>query len=46
MEPRKSAELTKENDDAYTPGQKAILNLLQWVAWTVAFVALLFFIKS
>lgn len=46
MEPNKPAELPEEDGDTYTPGQKAILDLLQWGAWTAAFVALLFFINS
>ena len=41
MEPNKQADIPEETTVTYTPGQQAILRLLQWGAWTAAFVAML-----
>lgn len=41
MEPNKPADILEETKPTYTPGQQAILKLLQWGAWTAAFVAML-----
>lgn len=41
MEPNKPADMPEETKATYTPGQQAIINLLQWGAWTAAFVAML-----
>lgn len=45
MEPDKQTELP-EDGEIYTPRQKAVLSLLQMVAWTAAFTAILFVINS
>jgi len=41
MEPNKPADVPEEMKETYTPGQQAILKLLQWGAWTAVFVAIL-----
>lgn len=41
MEPNKPVDMPEETRTTYTPGQQAILKLLQWGAWTAAFVAML-----
>ena len=33
--------MSEETKEIYAPGQQAILKLLQWGAWTAAFVAIL-----
>lgn len=41
MEPNKPVDMPEETKEIYTPGQQVILKLLQWAAWTAAFVAIL-----
>lgn len=41
MEPNKPVDMPEGTKATYTPGQQAILKLLQWGAWTAVFVAML-----
>ena len=41
MEHNKPVDMPEDTKATYTPGQQAILKLLQWGAWTAAFVAML-----
>lgn len=46
MEPNKSVEVPGENGETYTPGQRIILKILQFGAWTVAFIAMMYVMHS
>lgn len=46
MQPNKSAELPEESKADYTPGQRALLQFLQWGAWTAVFVAMLYIMHA
>lgn len=46
MDPNKPVEVQEENEEIYTPGQRAVLRLLQWGAWTAALTAILYVMHS
>ena len=46
MEPNRPLDMPEETKGTYTPGQQAVLKLVQWGAGTVAFVAMLDVIHS
>lgn len=46
MEPNRPVEAPKESEEAYTPGQKALLKILQIGAWMAVFVAMLYAMHS
>lgn len=46
MEPNKPVEIQEEKEEIYTPGQRFILKIFQWGAWTAGFVALMSFLHS
>jgi hypothetical protein len=46
MEPNKPVEVPEESGETYTPGQRAILKILQLGAWTAAFTAMIYVMHS
>lgn len=42
MEPNKPVDMPEESEVIYTPGQRTVLQILQWGAWTAAFAAMLY----
>ncbi|CUH95020.1 putative membrane protein [Propionispora sp. 2/2-37] len=42
MEPDGPADRPEEGGAIYTPGQRVVLQILQWGAWTAAFSAMLY----
>ncbi|MDU2065077.1 MAG: hypothetical protein E6713_09545 [Sporomusaceae bacterium] len=46
MEPNKQLDMSEEVKETYTPGQQAVLKILQWGAWTLAFAAMLYVMHS
>jgi len=46
MEPNKPVEIPEESETIYTPGQRALLQILQWGAWTAVFVAMMYIMHA
>ncbi len=46
MEPNKPVEIPEESVTIYTPGQRALLRILQWGAWGAVFVAMLYIMHA
>lgn len=42
MEQNKTDLPENENTELYTPGQRIVLTLLKWVAWTASAVAMVY----
>lgn len=46
MEPNKPVDIPEATSDTYTPLQWRILKLMQWGAWTAAFIAMMYVMDS
>jgi hypothetical protein len=46
MEPNKPADMPEESGEIYTPGQRAILQILRWGAWIAAFMAMFYIMHT
>lgn len=46
MEPNKPADMPEESGEVYTPGQRVLLQVLRWGAWSAAFTAMLYIMHA
>lgn len=46
MEPNKPVEIPEASETIYTPGQRALLQILQWGAWAAVFVAMMYIMHA